>query len=242
MFSFFFLSLPRFPKRYFYWFFVSYTQTEDTFFLPLCSPQPITPQRCKRDKWSLNIYILVTLFDTEKSYFYFCGSLSSSSLLFLPNLTHYCLHSIISMKKKEREIKKKKTGLGKQRPWILSWNQFHGPARQVWARTLSTSDWTLQEANLQVTNLTLKQPSLWSPHSPRCWGVHPCQSLFHSFHTSSSTTQWHWVIDEPNNSSYLPFFSYKKTGSLGILLFSSLQNLSGSQSIIIGTGLPTFIV
>lgn len=112
MFSFFFLSLSRFPKRYFYWFFVSYTQTEDTFFLPLCSPQPITPQRCKRDKWSLNIYILVTLFDTEKSYFYFCGSLSSSSLLFLPNLTHYCLHSIISMKKKEREIKKKKN-----RPW-----------------------------------------------------------------------------------------------------------------------------
>lgn len=51
-----------------------------------------------------------------------------------------------------------------------------------------------------------------------------------------------WVIDVPSNSSYLPVFSYKKTGFLGTLLLSSQQNLSGPQSIITGTGPPTFIV
>lgn len=36
--------------------------------------------------------------------------------------------------------------------------------------------------------------------------------------------------------------TYKRTGLLGILLLSSLQNLSGSQSIITGTGLSNFII
>lgn len=107
-FLFFFLSLPR-PKmiRLLEGITFTHTQTEDSFFLPfffflpLCSPQPIISQGGKRNQGSLNIYTLVTLFDTEKSYFYFCGSLSSLSLLFLPNLTHYCLYSIISIKEKK---------------------------------------------------------------------------------------------------------------------------------------------
>lgn len=131
----------------------------------------------------------------------------------------------------------------KNRPWQteglnIKLEHFHGPTRQAWARTLSTSEWTQQEANLQVTNLTPSPRLTSQPVKPtliQVLGIHPCQCLPHCFHASSSRQEWHGVMDVPINCSYFPSFVMKKTGFLGITLLSSLQNLSGSQSIIIGT-------
>lgn len=105
------------------------------------------------------------------------------------------------MKKKEG----KQTGIGRQRPWILSGSYFHGSTRPVWARTFSTSDWTRQEANLWVTNLTVSLPNQPSPRSPGSFRL--SYKLFQDTVTL-------WVTDVPINSFYLPVFSYKKTASL----------------------------
>ena len=174
-----------------------------------------------------------------KSYFYFLIKSIFLKTLILPNLTCHCLHTITTMKKKETQ-----TGLGRWTPWILSWSHFQGPNQEVGARTLPASDCTRQEGSSQLTNLTaLRRPN--QPHlKPTLFQVpghssvpKPSSLLSHQLFRR----QQHWVIDVPINSSYLPDFSYKKTRFLSILLLSSLQSLSGSQSIIIGTGPPSVI-
>lgn len=111
---------------------------------------------------------------------------------------------------------------GKNRTWQtealnIKLERFHGPTKQTWARTISTSEWTWQEANLQVTKLT-PWPRLTSqPVKPtliQVLGIHPCQCLPHCFHASSSRQEWYGVMDVPINCSYLPSFIMKKHASL----------------------------
>lgn len=131
----------------------------------------------------------------------------------------------------------------KNRPWQteglnIKLEHFHGPTRQAWARTLSTSEWTQQEANLQVTNLTPSPRLTSQPVKPtliQVLGIHPCQCLPQLF--SCQLFQARVTRSDGCAHQLLIFslFRYEKTGFLGIPLLSSLQNLSGSQSIIIGT-------
>lgn len=137
--------------------------------------------------------------------------------VFLKSLIPSKSHPSLSTHNNNREERRReKNGLGRRRPWILSWSISTARPGKREPEPFPHQNEHDRKPTYKAQTSPPRPPNQpgGEAHTHPGAGNSPRQCLPHSFPASSSRQERHGVMDVPVNCSYLPSFVMKRQASL----------------------------